>query len=190
MSLLRDVLKRGKPSPNGSGDGKLPLSSKRNMKSYASSVKSSGGASMRSLAESISSFYSTLTGSGPRVPKRRRADFSRLGVPEWYADDPPALQAMPGTADPSETPAFFSIGHSTVMHPTDANKQKSWLGVVLYSHAPPTSPMAMYHNEDKIAGEVRMILEKPESLSSIDVWVRCCATLSLKNILKISHSSS
>jgi hypothetical protein len=95
---------------------------------------------------------------------------------------------MPGTAGPSETPAF-SIGHSTVMHPTDAN-MKSWLGVVLYSHAPPTNPMPMYHNGDKIAGEVRMILEKPESLSSIDVWVRCCVTLSLENPLKISYSSS
>ncbi|KAF7330893.1 hypothetical protein MVEN_02428800 [Mycena venus] len=168
MSLLRDVLKRGKPSPNGPGDGSLPISSKRNMKSYASSVKSSGGASMRSLAESISSFYSTLTGSGPRVPKRRRADISRLGVPEWYADEPPPLQAMPGTAPPSEAPAF-SIAHSRVMHATDANVEP-WLSVVLYSHAPATNPMPMYHNGDKIAGEVRMVLNKPESLSSIDVW--------------------
>jgi hypothetical protein len=78
MSLLRDVLKRSKasPSPNGAN----PLSSKRNIESYASSIKSSGGASMRSLAESMFSFYSAVTGSGPRVPKRRRADFSRLGA--------------------------------------------------------------------------------------------------------------
>ncbi|KAJ7265952.1 hypothetical protein B0H12DRAFT_1100278 [Mycena haematopus] len=138
------------------------------MKDYASSVKSAGGASMRSLTESMSSFYSTLTGSGPRVPKRRRADFSTLGVPEWYADDPPPLQAMPGTATPSEMPPF-SIAHGTVMHATDAGVGP-WLGVVLYNHAPTTHSMPMYHNGDKIAGEVHMVLDKPKNLSSIDVW--------------------
>ncbi|KAJ6543955.1 hypothetical protein B0H19DRAFT_1076149 [Mycena capillaripes] len=167
MSLLRDVLKRGKPSPNGP-DAKLPLSSKRSIKSYASSIKSSGGASMRSLAESMFSFYSAVTGSGPRVPKRRRADYSRLGVPEWYAEDPPPLQDMPGTAPPSEMPPF-AIAHSTVMHATDAGVQP-WLGVVLYSHALASNPMPMYHNAAKITGEVRMFLDKPTALSSIDVW--------------------
>ncbi|KAJ7701197.1 hypothetical protein B0H17DRAFT_1046185 [Mycena rosella] len=71
MSLLRDVLKRGKAQPPRNADDASPLSSKRNIKSYASSIKSTGGASMRSLAESMFSFYSV----------RRRADFSRLDPP-------------------------------------------------------------------------------------------------------------
>jgi hypothetical protein len=140
MSLLRDLLKRGKSPEN------LPLSSKRNIKNYASSIKSSGGASMRSLAESVSSFYSTMTGSGPRVPKRRRADFSTIGVPQWYADDPPPAPEMPGTAiaTPSEIPVF-TMAHSMVMHATDADVEP-WLGLVLYSHAPASNPIPMYHN--------------------------------------------
>ncbi|KAJ7485803.1 hypothetical protein FB451DRAFT_1432715 [Mycena latifolia] len=167
MSLLRDVLKRGKPPPNTNEGGSLPLSSKRNIKSYASSIKSSGGASMRSLAESMFSFYSVVTGSGPRVPKRRRADFSRLGVPEWYSSDPPPAPAMPGTAPPSNLPPY-TMAHSTVMHATDAGVEP-WLSLVLYSHAPVTSPMPMYHNAG-IVGEVRMVLAKPTNFSTIDVW--------------------
>ncbi|KAJ6586332.1 hypothetical protein DFH09DRAFT_255268 [Mycena vulgaris] len=167
MSLLRDVLKRGKP-PSNPTDSNLPLSSKRNIKSYASSIKSSGGASMRSIAESMFSFYSAVTGSGPRVAKRRRADFSKLGVPEWYSDDPPPATAMPGTAPPSEMPAY-TTAHSTIMHATDAGVEP-WLALVLYSHAPATAPVPMYHNRAKIAGEVRMVLAKPTSFSSIDVW--------------------
>ncbi|KAJ6463254.1 hypothetical protein C8R47DRAFT_1157604 [Mycena vitilis] len=170
MSLLRDVLKRSKPSSNGPDGAKLPLSSKRNIKSYASSIKSSGGASMRSLAESMFSFYSAVTGSGPRVPKRRRPDYSKLGVPEWYAEDPPPLVAMPGTGPPSKFPPFITA-HSTVMHATDAGVEP-WLAVVLHSHAPTSSSsvMPMYHNAAKITGEVRMVLANPTSLSSIDVW--------------------
>ncbi|KAK7061279.1 hypothetical protein R3P38DRAFT_2828582 [Favolaschia claudopus] len=178
MSLLRDVLKRGRKA---SGDQNLPLSSKKSIKKYASSVKSSGGASMRSIAESISSFYSTITGSGPRVPKRRRPDYSRLGVPEWYADEPPPLQPMPGTAPLSEIPAF-SIAHSTLMHATDVGV-KPWLGLVLYSHAPAINPMPMYHNGDKIAGELRMTLDKPQSLNSIDVWF----TIQLESVVDMQN---
>ncbi|KAJ7151348.1 hypothetical protein C8R43DRAFT_951160 [Mycena crocata] len=170
------VLFRGKPAPDGAGNSKLPLSSKRNIKSYATSVKSSGGASMRSLAESMFSFYSVVTGSGPRVPKRRRADFSRLGVPEWYSENPPPPPDMPGTAPASEIPSF-TMAHSTLMHATDKGVEP-WLGLILYSHAPPTASvysldqLQMRSNSDaaKIAGEVRMILDKPANLSSIDVW--------------------
>ncbi|KAJ6615113.1 hypothetical protein B0H10DRAFT_85376 [Mycena sp. CBHHK59/15] len=168
MSLLRDVLKRGKHAPN-SPDGPGALTSKRSIKKYASSVKSSGGASMRSLADSVFSFYSAVTGSGPRVPKRRRADVSRLGVPpEWYADDPPPAPLMDGTAAPPACPGY-TTAHAEVMHATETG-DKPWLGLVLYSHAPPSAAIPMYHNAAKVAGEVRMTLDKPTSLSRIDVW--------------------
>ncbi|KAJ7445133.1 hypothetical protein B0H11DRAFT_431639 [Mycena galericulata] len=169
MSLLRDVLKLGKSTPNGpGGDSSKALSSKKNLKSYASSIKSSGGASMRSIADSVFSFYSAMTGSGPRVPKRRRADFSRLGVPEWYAADPPPPPDMPGTVSPSAMPPY-TMAHSTIMHATDEGVQP-WLGLILYSHAPVTALIPMYHNAAAIAGKVRMIIDKPTNLSSIDVW--------------------
>ncbi|KAF7318223.1 hypothetical protein HMN09_00330800 [Mycena chlorophos] len=190
MSLLRDVLKRGKgPASPGTGSGSLgfsPLSSKKNLKSYASSIKSSGGASMRSIAESVLSFYSVVTGGGPRVPKRRRADFSRLGVPEWHANDPPPPSLMPGTVPPSLPLPPYTTAHSTVMHQTEENKATPWLGVVVYSHAPGFATMPMFHNQGKwttslsksrahvylakIMGEVRMIIAEPMALSSIDVW--------------------
>ncbi|KAJ7054374.1 hypothetical protein C8F01DRAFT_488376 [Mycena amicta] len=124
MSLLRDVLKRNNKGADSPG-GFSPLSSKRNLKSYASSIKSTGGASMRSIAESVFSFYSVVTGGGPRIPKRRRADFSRLGVPEWHANDPPPAASMPGTAPPSEAPPY-TTAHSTVMHATDKGVEP-WL---------------------------------------------------------------
>ncbi|KAJ7716999.1 hypothetical protein B0H16DRAFT_447991 [Mycena metata] len=77
---LFDILKSNKHAPTGADNQILAASSsKRSLKNYASSVKSSGGSSMRSMAQSMVSFYSAVTGSGPRVPKRRRPDFSKLG---------------------------------------------------------------------------------------------------------------
>ncbi|KAJ7136644.1 hypothetical protein C8R44DRAFT_360740 [Mycena epipterygia] len=110
------------------------------------------------------SFYS----DEGRMPKRRHSDISTLGVPEWHSGEPPPAPAMPGTAPPSETPAYI-IAHSAVMHAADQSV-KPWLGIVLYSHALAASHMPMYHNAAKIAGEVRMIIDKPTNLSSIDVW--------------------
>ncbi|KAJ7701196.1 hypothetical protein B0H17DRAFT_200082 [Mycena rosella] len=128
--------------------------------SDASSIKSSG-------ADSTFSFYSAVNDAG-RLAKRRHADVSRLGVPKWYSGDPPPAPDMPGTAPPSEMPQF-TMAHSKVMPAADVGAEP-WLGVVLYSQALPTSPVAMYHNAAKIAGEVRMVLKKPAQLSSIDVW--------------------
>ncbi|KAJ7186659.1 hypothetical protein C8R46DRAFT_1057665 [Mycena filopes] len=181
MSLLRDVLKRNQQAPAGPSNQQKSdttsilnrplslLSSKRSVKSYASSIKSSGGATIRSLAESMMSFYSMVTLGGTRVPKRRRPDFSTLGVPEWYAEDPPPPPLMPGTAPASPVPPF-TRGIAGVLH--DRNEgDKSWLGLVVYSHARPESVMPMYHNAAKVTGEVRLALEKKANIGSIDVWV-------------------
>ncbi|KAF7344324.1 hypothetical protein MSAN_01913300 [Mycena sanguinolenta] len=175
MSLLRDVLKKNQQAsdtgPRGSGlSGVLPLSSKRSVKSYASSIKSAGGATVRSLAESMLSFYSMVTLGGTRVPKRRRPDFSRLGVPEWYMEDPPPPPLMPGTEDASPVPLRFIRGTAAVLHARNEG-EKPWLGLVVYSHARPESVAPMYHNAAKVTGEVRLDLEKPAKIGSIDVWV-------------------
>lgn len=70
--------------------------------------------------------------------------FEGAGVPEWYAADPPPPPEMPGTAPPSQMPPY-TIAHSTVMHATSTGVEP-WLGLVLYSHAPATAAMPMYHN--------------------------------------------
>ncbi|KAF7360656.1 hypothetical protein MVEN_00797300 [Mycena venus] len=156
MSLLRDVLKRNQQT-SGSASGSalsastlLPRSSKRSVKSYASSIKSAGGATIRSLAESMLSFYSMVTLGGTRVPKRRRPDFSRLGVPEWYAEDPPPAPLMPGTDVASPVPSVFTRGIAGVLHARNEG-EKPWLGLVVYSHARPESVMPMYHNAGKFS---------------------------------------
>ncbi|KAJ7701178.1 hypothetical protein B0H17DRAFT_1327717 [Mycena rosella] len=174
MSLLRDVLKRNQKSgPKADGfEGilALPTSSRRSVKSYASSIKSSGGASIRSLAESMMSFYSMMTSGGTRIPKRRRPDFSRLGVPEWFAEDPPPPPLMPGTAPASPIPIVYTRGIAGVLH-SRYDGDTPWLGLVVYSHARPDSIMPMYHNAAKVVGEVRLVVKSSMKLSSIDVWV-------------------
>ncbi|KAJ7754519.1 hypothetical protein B0H16DRAFT_1542622 [Mycena metata] len=193
MSLLRDVLKR--KAASGPSSDRAPgqeqsilarplslLSSKRSVKNYASSIKSTGGASMRSLAESMMSFYSMVTLGGTRVPKRRRPDFSTLGVPEWYAEDPPPAPLMPGTASASSVPAFFTRGNAGVLHDRHEG-DKSWLGLVIYSHARADSVMPMYHNAAKVTGEVRLALENKANIGSIDVWVTIVSD-SVLDILK------
>ncbi|KAF7351810.1 hypothetical protein MVEN_01142000 [Mycena venus] len=175
MSLLHNVLKWNQQTghPDVSGDFPLPITSKRSVKHYAESIKSSDGPSMKLLAEPILGFYNIITGGETHVPKRRHADISKLGkfdwVPEWYAGNPPYPPLMPGTAAASSVPGFTS-GTASVLHP-DNEVDKPWLGLVLYSHARPESTMPMYHNAGKVTGEVRVVLDEPTNLGSIDVWV-------------------
>ncbi|CAK5267290.1 unnamed protein product [Mycena citricolor] len=62
------------------------------------------------------------------------------------------------------------MAHSLIMHATEAD-MKPWLNLVLFSHALENSPLPMYHNAAEIAGEVRMVLEEPTALASIDIWL-------------------
>ncbi|KAJ7890275.1 hypothetical protein B0H13DRAFT_2341110 [Mycena leptocephala] len=158
MSLLRNVLKQSQPTghPDVSADSPLPVTSKRSVKRYAASIKSSGGASMRSLADSMLSFYSVMTGGGKRVPKRRRADISKLGKAQECPNASPVH--------------MFTRGTGSVLHPRKEG-EKPWLGLVLYSHAHPEATMPLYHNAAKVTGEVRMVLDTLANLGSIDVWV-------------------
>jgi hypothetical protein len=94
MSLLRDVLR--KRSETSGFEPPKALTSRRGMKEYASSVLSSGSTirSVRSIAESVASFYSFVSG-GSRIPKRRRADISRLGLGKFYRKNPKPGWACP-----------------------------------------------------------------------------------------------
>ncbi|KAF7316468.1 hypothetical protein MIND_00165900 [Mycena indigotica] len=204
-SLLRDVLKRNQEkgkapetqtlvdSSEKSTTGSFnPSSSRRSMKSLllpsssaksiSGSIRSSGAASLRSiasLAQSMVSFYSMITG-GDRVPKRRRPDFSKLGVPEWYAEDPPPAPLMPGTAEHSPVPPLYVRGMANVIHerfPGD----KPYVGIVLYSHAPAHSNAALYHNEARVQGEVRLDIRKKDNIKSINVWL----TIAAESVLDI-----
>ncbi|KAF7316486.1 hypothetical protein MIND_00167700 [Mycena indigotica] len=191
-SLLRDVLKRNqekgkapetqteKAAPTTSSFN--PSSSRRSIKNLllpgssgktiSGSIRSSGAASLRSvasLAQSMASFYSMMTG-GNRVPKRRRPDFSTLGVPEWYAEDPPPVPLMPGTAEHSPIPTLYARGMASVIHERSPG-EKPYMGIVLYSHALSHSKAAVYHNGARIQGEVRLDITKKDSIKSVDVWL-------------------
>ncbi|KAF7344318.1 hypothetical protein MSAN_01912700 [Mycena sanguinolenta] len=81
--------------------------------------------------------------------------------------EPTAPPLMPGTAVAS-LPAF-TAGNATARYAPEG--EKPWLELVLYSHAHPESKTALYHNGAKISGEVRVALDAPANLGSIDVWV-------------------
>ncbi|KAJ7173581.1 hypothetical protein C8R46DRAFT_117288 [Mycena filopes] len=149
MSLLRDILKK-------------PKDAKRD----TASIKSSGGRSL------VGSLYSLAIG-GERVPKRRKPDYSDLGAPEWFHEDPPEPLDMPGCVARNDLGAF-TIAHSTVL-PLRLDEEHHWLSLVLFNHANESSLAAMYHNEARVAGEVRMCLEKTKNISSIDVWLAAIA---------------
>ncbi|KAF7318844.1 hypothetical protein HMN09_00219900 [Mycena chlorophos] len=178
----------------GSGHSTFnPNSSKRSIKNFlrpgsssrsiTSSIRSSGAASLRSiasLAESMVSFYSMLTGGGSRIPKRRRPDFSRLGVPEWYEGDPPEPPLMPGTAPATPVPPIYTRGISSVIHER-VEGEPPYVGIVMYSHAFKNATMPMYHNGARVQGEVRLNIRKKEPIKSIDVWL----TISMESVLDI-----
>ncbi|KAJ7089747.1 hypothetical protein B0H15DRAFT_800419 [Mycena belliarum] len=151
MSLLRDVLKKHK---DGAG------------KRDTASIRSAGARSL------VASLYS-LTVGGQRIEKRRRSDFSTLGAPEWHHDDPPQPPDMPGTAPTTNIGAYI-IAHGAVL-PLRIDEKNHWLSVVLFNHASDASLAAMYHNEARVMGEVRLCLEKTKNISSIDVWLTATA---------------
>ncbi|KAJ6470438.1 hypothetical protein C8R45DRAFT_423954 [Mycena sanguinolenta] len=162
MSFLRNFWKHDQLSSDG--EALLPATSKR-AKLYAESIGNpSGGASL--IPESLATFYGAVAGK-PRIPKRGRPDHSTLGVPEWYTENPPPAPLMPGTAAAS-LPAF-TAGNATALYVPEG--EKPWLELVLYSHARSESKTALYHNAAKISGEVRMVIDAPANLGSIDVWV-------------------
>jgi hypothetical protein len=129
MSLLRDILKKPK-------DG--PASKKRD----TASIKSAGARSL------VASLYS-LTIGGERVKKRRKPDFSELGAPVWYHEDPPEPPDMPGTVPRTDLGAY-TIAHATVL-PLRIEDKNHWLSLTLFNHANGLSLAAMYHNEGQAA---------------------------------------
>ncbi|KAF7344348.1 hypothetical protein MSAN_01915800 [Mycena sanguinolenta] len=161
MSFLRNLLTHNHLSPDG--ETLLPAASKRAAKLHADSTNSSRGASLR---DSLANFHSTVIGD-KFIAKRRRPDHPKLGVPEWYNENPPPAPRIPGTAAAS-LPAF-TAGNATALHVPKG--EKPWLELVLYSHAHAESKTALYHNGAKISGEVRMVLDAPANIRSIDVWV-------------------
>ncbi|KAJ7038054.1 hypothetical protein C8F04DRAFT_389978 [Mycena alexandri] len=84
---------------------------------------------------------------------------------------------MPGTAAASLAPIFTGGTASTLFMANEGDKP--WLGLVLYSHVRPESTMPLYHNAAKVTGEVRVALESPINIGSIDVWVVITADSSL-----------
>ncbi|KAJ7342538.1 hypothetical protein DFH08DRAFT_240805 [Mycena albidolilacea] len=160
MSPLHDVFKCNHPLSDTDSQTPLLATSKRGIKHHVSSAQSSRGAPTDSTL--------TFHNGGTHVPKRRRPDFSKLGVPEWYAENPPPAPLVPGMEVVTPLPAFATRQASALYVPEG---EKSWLELVLYSHAHPESKLAVYHNAAVIHGEVRVALDAPANLGSIDVWI-------------------
>ncbi|KAJ7766288.1 hypothetical protein B0H14DRAFT_3510078 [Mycena olivaceomarginata] len=158
MSPLHDLFKRNHPLSDTDSQTPLLATSKRGIKHHVSSAQSSGGAPTDSTL--------TFHNGGTHVPKRRRPDFSKLGRFLLSIPDKPPL--VPGTEVVKPLPAF-AIGQASALYVPEG--EKSWLELVLYSHAHPESKLAVYHNAAVINGEVRVALDAPANLGSIDVWI-------------------
>ncbi|KIJ28351.1 hypothetical protein M422DRAFT_270353 [Sphaerobolus stellatus SS14] len=173
MSLLKDILRKNTALSRSDTPPQLSDTSKKSLKKYAASVRSSSAGtirSLRSLAESVVSFSSLLTLGGSRIPKRRRPDISRLGVPKWYKGTPPKPERIAGTEwIDGATVNEFKAGHVILNNLAAPQDPESC--VILYSSASPASRHARYHNEAKIPGELRLNLKKATYVSSIDVWL-------------------
>lgn len=186
MSLLRSVLKKSatptSPTDPNSSQPFNPLAGKGTAKSSRSSAQSFR--SVASTIKSISSFYSVLTGNGPKVAKRRRPPILTFGAPEFYHSNPLPAIAVTGTERvpielTSELPftsahaASLLENNSTTSAGQDAQDgdTEPWLSIVLFSHAKPVDLQPKYHDQACVSGEIRMVLNKPRNIESLDVWV-------------------
>ena len=161
MSLLRNVLRKNtaksdaEPVPGLSDKSKQGLLAVLQRKSGANdgaSMKSSGGItvhSVRSIAESVTSFASAFLG-GKRVPKRRRPDISHLGTPKWYDKNPPAAPEMPGTETADTARRTFAAANAQLRRRSDGKcGDEPYLCAVLYSFAPEGAGRARYFDESE-----------------------------------------
>ncbi|KIP06788.1 hypothetical protein PHLGIDRAFT_445208 [Phlebiopsis gigantea 11061_1 CR5-6] len=182
MSLLKNVLRKNSattssdaPPPGLSPESRESLLMAKMKKSAdAISLRSAGGVSIRSvlsIAESVSSFTSQLFG-GQRVPKRRRPEISRLGVPTWYNKDPPPPPEMPGTEKIDLSGEPYAAAHAYSFRSFAVGEDvPPYCTVVLYSHAEPRAVYPRYYDTTKVRGEVRLHLARADHITSVDVWV-------------------
>ncbi|KAF8521911.1 hypothetical protein BU17DRAFT_64640 [Hysterangium stoloniferum] len=167
MSLSKDALNKKAAMSETAPPNDLPITFNNK---DAASIRSSSGAtlrSVRSVAESVASFYSLLTG-GNRVPKRRRAEVSRLGAPKWYHGDAPFPSDMPGT-EPEDQDGPFTTAHA-VSDSTGPDRPAT-SSIILYNHSPPNAHRAKYFNQSKIQGEIWLRFDKPTTVAAVDVWL-------------------
>ena len=158
MSLLRNVLRKNSATTNADGPppGLSPksreslLMAKMKKSADAISLRSAGGVSIhsvRSIAESVTSFTSQLFG-GQRVPKRRRPEISRLGAPTWYNKDPPPPPEMPGTEKIDLSREPYTAAHAYSFRAFGVgDDDPPYCTVVLYSYAEPGAVFPRYYDE-------------------------------------------
>lgn len=160
MSLLRNVLRKNSASTNDAPPAGLSLRSKESLFSStlrksadAISLKSAGGVSVhsvRSIAESATSFTSALFNNGQRIPKRRRPEVSRLGVPTWYNKDPPEPPEMRGTEKVDFASRPYTCAHSLPLRTVDAKPdEEPYCCLVLYNYAESSLNYATYYDSSE-----------------------------------------
>jgi hypothetical protein len=154
-SLLKNVLQKN--SEVSGHEAPKALTSRKGLQEYAESIKTTGGStirSVRSIAESVTSFYSLMTG-GSRIPKRRRPEVSRMGVPKFYRKNPKAMLDMEGVKYLTTNELGpWSAAHAKSFRSNGDDSGDAWASIVLYSHASANDPMPIYHGR----GEYRLLL--------------------------------
>lgn len=169
MSLLRNVLRKNSASSTDAPSGLSPksreslLSMTLKKSADAISIKSAGGLSVqsvRSIAESITSFTSQLLG-GQRVPKRRRPDISRLGAPTWYNKDPPEPSQVPGSEEIDFSNEPYTAAHAYAWKTFSAGEDMPpYCSMVLYNYADPSAAFPKYHSGSKSPPTLRPLFAK------------------------------
>ncbi|KAG8736935.1 hypothetical protein FRC10_008708 [Ceratobasidium sp. 414] len=124
--------------------------------------------STNSLAPSITSFYSTPTG-GSKVPKRRRPPVSTQGEAELTAGSPAPYKLPSGVEIAPLTAVPLATHIVTLKDKHDTPK----VSLLLHNYATEELGLgeAFYSSNNAISGEVRLVVNKPEDIRSIDVWV-------------------
>lgn len=178
MSLLRSVLKKKAPSsPDNapSFDPNSPSGLSKGSKQSGSSKVSSSAASFRSIATavgSIKSFY-TLALGGTKTQKRRRPDILTFGAPKFYHNNPPPSEPVEGVervplAESSHLP--YTTAHAVSIRPRQPTEPPR-LSIVFFNHAEPSNPLPLYHDQARITGEARIVINEPKMMESLILTV-------------------
>ncbi|KAH7322156.1 hypothetical protein B0J17DRAFT_684470 [Rhizoctonia solani] len=173
MSLLRQALRtRASRSNLRSDEGSSLPPPPPPKKSYAKSIKSV--ASVKTLAASLASFYTSKVPGSPAVgtPKRRRPPRSELGKPP-FASKSPELRLVDGVEACNDS----MVSGVSVVRTVDER-----VSLLVHHFGGPGERGVIFYGGTSASGEVRVLVSKPDPIESIEVWV------SLKSSCTFSES--
>ncbi|KAG8737354.1 hypothetical protein FRC10_008292 [Ceratobasidium sp. 414] len=156
MSLLRQALttrasRNDQPSPAAK-------------KSYARSIRSV--ASVKTLAASLASFYTSSAPGGSRVAKRRRPPRSELGKPA-FASRSPELGLVDGVELCEERARVSGV---VLVRSVDEGGQAR-ISLLVNHFGEVGERGVVFYGGTSVMGEVRLAVSKPDAIESIQVWI-------------------